>query len=133
VQQAALKAAVQHPPREAGLDLADWHWKVVRRFVSERFGIVEALEQPRALFAGHTPETPWTTLQLAYFVGTAIRRTQCPTRWLPPCWETTLRPSQWPVTAYFRTCMYEVLKDILGPEFWQGPDPDGLGVGRRTI
>src|SRR3954452_12254338 len=38
-QQAALKAAVQHPPREAGLDLADWHWKGVRRFVSEHFGI----------------------------------------------------------------------------------------------
>src|ERR671934_1015768 len=38
-QQAALKAAVQHPPREAGLDLADWNWKVVRRFVAERFGI----------------------------------------------------------------------------------------------
>jgi transposase len=30
---------VQRPPREAGLDVADWHWKVVRRFVSERFGI----------------------------------------------------------------------------------------------
>jgi transposase len=30
---------VQHPPREAGIDLADWHWKAVRRFVSERFGI----------------------------------------------------------------------------------------------
>jgi transposase len=30
---------VQHPPREAGLDLADWHWKAVRRFVSERFGL----------------------------------------------------------------------------------------------
>jgi len=30
---------VQHPPREVGIDLADWHWKVVRRFVSERFGI----------------------------------------------------------------------------------------------
>jgi transposase len=30
---------VQHPPREAGIDLADWHGKVVRRFVSERFGI----------------------------------------------------------------------------------------------
>lgn len=38
-QQAALKAAVQRPPREAGIDLADWHWKVVRRFISERFGI----------------------------------------------------------------------------------------------
>jgi transposase len=38
-QQAALKAAVQHPPREAGIELADWNWKVVRRFVSERFGL----------------------------------------------------------------------------------------------
>jgi transposase len=34
-----LKAAVQRPPREAGIDLADWNWKVVRRFISERFGI----------------------------------------------------------------------------------------------
>ena len=33
---------MQHPPREAGIDLADWHWKVVRRFVSERFGITLA-------------------------------------------------------------------------------------------
>ena len=38
-QQAALKAAVQRPPREAGIELADWNWKVVRRFVSERFGL----------------------------------------------------------------------------------------------
>ncbi len=38
-QQAALKAAVQRPPREAGIDLADWNWKIVRRFVAERFGI----------------------------------------------------------------------------------------------
>ena len=34
--------------------------------------VVETLEQPRASFAGHTLETPWTTLQLAYFVGTAM-------------------------------------------------------------
>jgi hypothetical protein len=33
---------------------------------------VEELDQPRASFAGHTLETPWTTLQLAYFVGTAM-------------------------------------------------------------
>jgi len=38
-QQAELKAAVQRPPREAGIDLADWHGKVVRRFVNERFGM----------------------------------------------------------------------------------------------
>ena len=34
--------------------------------------VVEALEQPRASFAGHTLQTPWTALQLAYFVGTAM-------------------------------------------------------------
>jgi hypothetical protein len=34
--------------------------------------VVEALEQPRASFAGYTLETPWSTLQLAYFVGTAM-------------------------------------------------------------
>jgi hypothetical protein len=34
--------------------------------------VVEALERPRASFAGHTLETPWTSLQLAYFVGTAM-------------------------------------------------------------
>ena len=30
---------MQRPPAEAGIDLADWNWKVVRRFVQERFGI----------------------------------------------------------------------------------------------
>jgi len=34
--------------------------------------VLEALDQPRASFAGHTAETPWSTLQLAYFVGTAM-------------------------------------------------------------
>jgi hypothetical protein len=34
--------------------------------------VVEALDQPRASFADHTLETPWNTLQLAYFVGTAM-------------------------------------------------------------
>jgi len=34
--------------------------------------VVEALDQPRASFAGHALETPWSTLQLAYFVGTAM-------------------------------------------------------------
>jgi transposase len=33
-----LKEAVQHPPRQVGIEQAGWHWKVVRRFVSERFG-----------------------------------------------------------------------------------------------
>ncbi|MET9405299.1 hypothetical protein ABZX90_05835 [Streptomyces sp. NPDC002935] len=34
--------------------------------------VLEALEHPRDSFAGHTLETPWTTLQLAYFVGTSM-------------------------------------------------------------
>jgi hypothetical protein len=34
--------------------------------------LVEALDEPRASFAGHALETPWTALQLAYFVGTAM-------------------------------------------------------------
>jgi transposase len=38
-QQGVLKAAVQRPPHEADIDLADWNWKVVRRFVVERWGI----------------------------------------------------------------------------------------------
>jgi hypothetical protein len=33
---------------------------------------LEALPWPRASFAGHTLETPWTDLQLAYFAGCAM-------------------------------------------------------------
>jgi hypothetical protein len=31
----------------------------------------------------------------------------------------------WPVTAYYRKCVFELLKGFPGPEFWQGPDPEG--------
>lgn len=34
-----MKAAVQRSPREAGIDLADWNWKVVRQFVRDRFQV----------------------------------------------------------------------------------------------
>jgi len=34
--------------------------------------VIEAMDAPRASFAEHTLETPWSTLQLAYFVGTAM-------------------------------------------------------------
>jgi hypothetical protein len=34
--------------------------------------VLEALDRPRASFAGHTAETPWSTLQLAYFAGEAM-------------------------------------------------------------
>ena len=33
---------------------------------------VESLDDPRASFAGHAFDTPWTHLQLAYFIGTAM-------------------------------------------------------------
>jgi len=39
-QQAELKTAVQAEPSAAGLELANWSWKVVRQFAVERFGIV---------------------------------------------------------------------------------------------
>ena len=38
-QQAELQAAVQKTPATAGIALANWNWKVVRQFLSERFGV----------------------------------------------------------------------------------------------
>ena len=38
-QQEELKAAVEQPPAAAGIQLANWYWKVVHRFVWERFGL----------------------------------------------------------------------------------------------
>ena len=38
VQQEELKAAVQQSSGAAGMELANWNWKVVRRYVLERFG-----------------------------------------------------------------------------------------------
>ena len=39
VQQTELKAVVQEFPAKVGLDLANWNWNVVRRFVQERFEV----------------------------------------------------------------------------------------------
>ncbi len=38
-QQAELQAAVQRTPATAGIELANWNWKVVRQFLSERFAV----------------------------------------------------------------------------------------------
>ena len=38
VEQPPAAAGIQ-PPAAAGIQLANWYWKVVRQFVSERFGI----------------------------------------------------------------------------------------------
>ncbi len=34
-----MKGAVEQPPAGAGIEMSNWYWKVVRQFVSERFGI----------------------------------------------------------------------------------------------
>ena len=38
-QQAELKTAVEELPEQAGIELSNWYWKVVRQFVSERFDV----------------------------------------------------------------------------------------------
>ena len=38
-QQAELKTAVREAPSQAGIELANWNWRAVRRFVEERFGL----------------------------------------------------------------------------------------------
>ena len=38
-QQAELRAGVQEVPASAGVGLANWNWRVVHRFVQERFGL----------------------------------------------------------------------------------------------
>ena len=38
-QQGELRAAVQGLPAKSGIELANWNWKVVCQYVSERFGI----------------------------------------------------------------------------------------------
>lgn len=40
--------------------------------LSDAGSVLEELDQPRASFAGHTLETPWNDLQLAYFAGCAM-------------------------------------------------------------
>ena len=34
-----MKGAVQQPPSSSGIAMANWYWRVVRRFASERFGV----------------------------------------------------------------------------------------------
>ena len=38
-QRSELKAVVEWSPSQAGIDLSNWNWKMVRRFVEERFGL----------------------------------------------------------------------------------------------
>ena len=34
-----MKGAVEQPPATSGIELANWYWKVVQQFFSERFGV----------------------------------------------------------------------------------------------
>lgn len=53
----------------------DWHTSFEPHRVAienDRNEVIEELLDPRSSFAGHTTETPWTKLQLAYFAGYAM-------------------------------------------------------------
>ena len=45
-QQAELKVAVQELPRQAGIELSNWNWRAIRRFVEERFGLALSRSPP---------------------------------------------------------------------------------------
>ena len=45
-QQAELKTAVQEAPRQSGIELSNWNWKAVRRFVEDRFGLALSRSPP---------------------------------------------------------------------------------------
>ena len=38
-QRGELKSAVQQSPSQARIELSNWNWKAVRRFVEDRFGL----------------------------------------------------------------------------------------------
>ncbi len=38
-EQSQLKSAVQNPPGEAGIELSNWNWKVVRQFLKQSFDL----------------------------------------------------------------------------------------------
>ena len=38
-QQDQLKSAVLNPPGEAGVELSNWNWKVVRQFLKQSFDL----------------------------------------------------------------------------------------------
>ena len=43
-----MKTAVQEAPSQAGIELSNWNWKAVRRFVQERFGLALSPSPPMA-------------------------------------------------------------------------------------
>ncbi|MDZ4265419.1 MAG: hypothetical protein U1D00_06935 [Mycobacterium sp.] len=64
--------AWHRPLPKPGLRSAYSPGRVVIEHDDETHQAVEALHDPRASFAGHTLETPWSPLQLAYFAGYAM-------------------------------------------------------------
>ncbi len=64
-----LEQKVSHSPGPA------WRTAYTPQRVAIEAGdgtVLEALDNPRASFAGHTLQTPWNRLQLAYFAGYAM-------------------------------------------------------------
>ena len=47
-QQAELKAAVQEAPSQARIELSNWNWMAVRRFVEDRCGLALSRSPPAA-------------------------------------------------------------------------------------
>ena len=64
--------AWHHPLPEPGLHSAYSPGRVVIETDGDSPKTLETLDSPRDSFAGHTLETPWSTLQLAYFAGYAM-------------------------------------------------------------
>ena len=108
-QQAELTGAVQELPGMPGMEMANWNWKVVRQFVSKRFGIglsrsaclnyphrlgfvlkrlVKADEQKREAFAAEyaaLSDEAWRTGAKIFFAGEAHFRADAELRgkWVP--------------------------------------------------
>ncbi len=56
-QQAELKTAIPEPPSLAGNQLANWNWKAVRQFLTERFG--KTLSRSSCLRVLHRLDFVW--------------------------------------------------------------------------
>ena len=56
-QQNQLKSAVQNPPGEAGIELSNWNWKVVRQFLKQSFDLgLSMLEPPSVGLRAERPK-----------------------------------------------------------------------------
>jgi transposase len=68
-----LKAALQAPPAEAGIEVANWNWKVVRTFLAEHFG--EELSRSSCLNYLHRLDFVWKRPKKHLLKADATQRT----------------------------------------------------------